>query len=51
MEFTEVQRQYNEMVEKLAEITKKTRDEIEAELNSKENLEDLLTRAAEMFED
>lgn len=51
MEFKDVQRQYNEMVEKLAEMTKKTRDEIEAELNSTENLEDLLTRAAEMFEE
>ena len=51
MEFEDIQKQYEEVLQHLSEITKKPIEEIEAELNNKQDIEELLTKAAEMFED
>ena len=51
MEFEDIQNQYKEVLEHLSKLTKKPIEEIEAELNTAQNIEELLTRAAEMFED
>lgn len=51
MEFTDIQKEYKNMLEKLAELTNKTTKEIEEELNNTQDLETLLQSAAEMFQD
>ena len=51
MEFEDIQNQYKEVLKHLSELTKKPIEEIEAELNNTKDLEELLTKAAEMFED
>jgi len=50
MEFEEIKKEYEEVLQKLAELTGSSIKDIEKELNDAENIDELLKRATEIFD-